>query len=229
MSNLRFFIFSFFLVLTISCKTNGIETEPLPSEFQIETSEITDSRDGQKYKIVKIGDQWWMAENLNYYTSTGSWYYDNDSAKYSKPCGRLYLWKTAMSGQASSKKSPSGVKGISPLGWHIPSLSEWTRLDRYLESFDYTGDALKEVGTINWPAPNNGTNKAMFNAVPAGTVYNDGNSFANINYQTTFLTSTIDDNAGGVWGTGLDRDKSNIRYAPLGLQNGWSIRCVKDK
>ena len=90
------------------------------------------------------------------------------------------------------------------------------------------GDDLKEKGVAHWPTPNTGTNKTLFNAVPAGTVYDDGNSFANIDYQTTFLTSTIDSNTGGVWGFGLDRDKSYITNDPLGLQNGWSIRCVRD-
>ena len=77
--------------------------------------------------------------------------------------------------------------------------------------------------------PNYGTNLTLFNAIPTGTVYNNGNSFTNINYQTTYLTSTIDDNTGGVWGRGIDCDKSDLIIAPLGLQNGWSLRCVKDK
>lgn len=222
-----FVILIFLILFNLGCTIE----EPVTSKthFKVGTSEITDTRDGQKYRIVKIGDQWWMADNLNYYTSEGSWYYNNDSIKYSNPCGRLYLWNTAMSGSTSSNKNPSGVKGISPQGWHIPSVSEWNQLESYLNSFGLSGDDLKQTGTTNWPISNSGTNKALFNAVPAGTVYNNGNSFANIDYQTTFLSSTIDDNTGGVWGRGLDRDKSIITKAPLGLQNGWSIRCVKDK
>ena len=224
MRNIRLLIWILLILFSYSCDKK--ET-PLP-ESQVETTEMTDTRDGQKYKIVKIGSQWWMAENLNYYTSTGSWYYNNDSIKYSKPCGRLYLWRTAMAGYESSSLNPSGVKGISPNGWHIPSIEEWNQLGNYLISIGLTGDDLKATGTEYWSAPNNGTNKTLFNAVPTGTVYNNGNNFANIDYQTTFLTSSIDYNTGGVWGRGLDCDKSRITVAPLGLQNGWSIRCVKD-
>ena len=217
----------YILVIGLIFLALGCEKEKPCSDF--ETSVMVDERDGQRYKIVKIGEQCWMAENLNYYTPTGSWYYDNDSINYSKPYGRLYLWETVMKGSSSSNENPSGVRGISPKGWHIPSVSEWEQLYDYLISQGLNADDLKEAGTEHWSYPNSGTNKTFFSAIPTGTVYNNGNSFANIDYQTTFLSSTIDNNTGGVWGYGIDCDKSDIRKAPLGLQNGWSIRCGKDK
>jgi len=192
---------------------------------------MVDERDGQRYKIVKIGKQWWMAENLNYYTSSGSWYYNNDSITYSKPYGRLYLWNTVMNGSKSSDKNPSKIRGISPKGWHIPSVLEWEQLLSCIRSYGLNADDLKEEGIEHWPNPNSGTNKTLFNAIPTGTVYNDGKSFANITYQTTFLTSTLTNTCSGyaVWGYGIDCDKSIVHKYPLGLENGWSIRCVKDK
>jgi uncharacterized protein (TIGR02145 family) len=217
----------YILVFILISLVFGCEKEN--SKFDSNTSVMVDERDGQKYKIVKIGEQWWMAENLNYYTSTSSWYYNNDSINYSKPYGRLYLWEVVMNGSISSNENPSGVRGISPKGWHIPSVSEWEQLYNYLTSQGLNADDLKEEGTEHWPSPNTGTNKTFFTAIPTGTVYNNGNSFANIDYQTTFLTSTIDNNTGGVWGYGIDCDKSYMRKVPLGLQNGWSVRCVKDK
>lgn len=132
-----------------------------------------------------------------------------------------------MDGEKSSDKNPSKVKGISPVGWHIPSLSEWAELNNYIRKFGFNADDLKMGGNV-WPGPKFGTNTTLFNAIPTGTVYNNGQSFANIDYQTTFLSTTLDDNTSGVWGVGIDCDKSSMRMVPLGLDNGWTVRCVKN-
>ena len=229
MKNLIQLSFTLLIFSSISCKMDNNETinsSDIKSQIQISISTMKDSRDGQIYNIVKIGDQWWMAENLNYYTPSGSWYYDNDSILYSKTYGRLYLWSTVMNGQDSSSSNPSGVQGISPTGWHIPSVAEWTVLENYLISFGLNGNALKD--TTAWDSIKTGNNRAKFNAVPAGTVYNNGSSFVDIFDYASFLTSTIDKNTGGVWGRCLDYNSSIIRSAPLGLQNGCSVRCVKN-
>ena len=126
------------LILLIGCTK-----EEISGPLEIEISVITDSRDGQEYKIVRIGKQWWMAQNLNYYTPEGSWYYENDSLTFSEPFGRLYLWDTVMQGEKSSNDNPSNVKGISPPGWHIPSAKEWEQLNKYLSHFDLKGDDMK--------------------------------------------------------------------------------------
>jgi len=213
----------FFVILIFSsgCNTNDSE-----GPFIVETNEMADPRDGQSYQIVKIGEQWWMAENLNYYTPTGSWYYNNDSLRYAETNGRLYLSEFALPKIKSTGNHSNAAQDICPPGWHIPTVEEWEELIYCIRKYELTGDDLKL--SEFWPETAHATNKAYFNAVPAGTVYNNGNSFANIRIQTRFLTSTIDETTGGVWGFGFDANSPEIKKMPLGLENGWSIRCVKD-
>ena len=88
-----------------SCKTEGSDS--------CEYGSLTDERDGQVYKIVKIGSQVWMAENLNYATDSGSYCYE-DSLKYCDKYGRLYKIDAA--------------KEACPAGYHLPSLNEYITL-----------------------------------------------------------------------------------------------------
>lgn len=70
---------------------------------------FTDSRDGQTYSIVKIGEQVWLAQNLNYATEEESWPIQSDSA--GMQFGRFYTWEAA--------------KEAVPVGWHLPSKHEF--------------------------------------------------------------------------------------------------------
>jgi len=100
---------------------------------------LIDSRDGKKYKIVKIGTQTWMAENLNYSGENddiGSCYDQNP--KNCVEYGALYTWEEAMK--------------VCPSGWHLPSVEEWQKL------VDFAGGdkiALKKLRAKNkWNEPN---------------------------------------------------------------------------
>ena len=126
------------------------------STYDVVTGTLTDSRDGQTYRTVKISGQVWMAQNLNYaytgvpfdngyYTSDStSWCYDNKPANCAK-YGRLYTWAAAMDSvgtwstngkgcgygktcSVASEGSATLVRGICPKGWHLPSNDEWNAL-----------------------------------------------------------------------------------------------------
>ena len=93
-----------------------------------------------------------------------------------------------MAGSVSSSTNPSGVQGVCPTGWHLPSDAEWIQLTNYLGA--NAGGKLKETGTTHWSSPNTGaTNETAFTALPGGHrdngscfTYIGGNGF----WQTTF-------------------------------------------
>ena len=103
------------------------------TEDNCEYGELTDARDGQVYKTVKIGRLWWMAENLNYEVE-GSYCY-NDSAEYCAKYGRLYIWSAVVDsvgrwsettkgcGNGLTCDPPPPVQGICPEGWFLPSVT----------------------------------------------------------------------------------------------------------
>jgi uncharacterized protein (TIGR02145 family) len=133
---------------------------------------LTDPRNGRTYKTVKIGNQTWMAENLNFQTPNGSWCYDSDNSNCQK-YGRLYDWKTAMAGKDPTNKNPSDVQGVCPAGWHLPSSSEWVELAKAAGgtgSFGEVGIAGERLKAKNggWYRNGNGTDNYGFSGLPGG-------------------------------------------------------------
>ena len=179
-------------------------------------------------KEIQIGNQIWMANNLDVFTETGSWYYNNSCA-YSQPNGRLYLWEFAMNGAQNSSSTPSGVQGLCPEGWHIPSQDEWQMLCDHLNSLGLNANDLKSTDSLLWPSPHLGTNSTNFNAVPTGTVFNEGTTSANIDVFVSYLSTTLDEQTGAPYAFDIRTNSSEIvKSIPVGYNNAWSVRCVKN-
>ena len=186
---------------------------------------LIDTRDGQKYATVCIGKQNWMAQNLNF-NAPGSVTYDNNPAN-GAIYGRLYDYKTIMQGADSSKTNPSGVRGVCPKGWHVPSNAEFETLDDAV-GFNNDGGSLK--AKILWNSPNTGaTNSSGFTGLPGGFTHFISNpeAFLNLGTFADFATTTNEDGFWVIWN--LVYDSPDIQLTQ-GLFENWGVscRCLKD-
>lgn len=213
----------------------------------VETGTFTDERDGTVYKWVKIGDQTWMAENLKYLpivvkpdtipnTEPCYYVYDYDGTDVAaaketdnyRIYGVLYNWSAVMNGAASSNTIPSGVQGLCPAGWHIPSDAEWVQLLDFLGGEAIAGGPLKEAGTEHWAEPNTGaTNRTGFTAIPGG-LYNGNGDFCAITFYNGWWSTTAFDKTFS-FGCGVYFDDSEVTHNYAPKHYGFSVRCLKDK
>jgi len=174
---------------------------------------FTDTRDGKIYKITKIGEQVWMAENLNYEAEGNRCY--NDSTAYCGKYGRLYNWKTAMK--------------VCPSGWHLPTNKELDLLMATVGGKKTAGKYLKATNGWNdyGKISGNGEDKFGFSAMPGGGGNSDG-IFGDVG------------NYGGWWNnvSGYDSDSTYYRgifcfSKDVGYGNYdeyllFSVRCLQD-
>jgi uncharacterized protein (TIGR02145 family) len=131
--------------------------------YGMDKEQFCDERDGKKYVYVKIGEQTWMAENLNYNASgskcgNGSTLSDANTTTCDT-YGRLYDWSTAMA--------------VCPFGWHLPSNAEWDALMTAVGGSSTAGKYLK--ATSGWNSNGNGLDSYGFSALPGGYGSSGGN------------------------------------------------------
>jgi uncharacterized protein (TIGR02145 family) len=254
--------FFFFLIVLSVCsisfaqtsliinKTNGTSASFLLTEIKNITfsgGETVADIDGNVYRTVKIGNQWWMAENLKVtryrngdaipnVEDAGEWaslisgaycYYDNDPSN-ADIYGRLYNWYAI-----------NDSRNIAPVGWHVPTDDEWKELEIFLgispadvDGIDYRGTEeggkLKEAGTSHWKSPNTGANNSSgFTALPGGSRKYDGEFPGVIGENALFWSSTIWDNNEPLYRY-LSGGRADIYRQWWYRQCGFSIRCVKD-
>ena len=229
-------------------------TTTSPSTFICGISTIIDI-DSNVYNTVQIGQQCWMKENLrttkyadNTNIAQGSatsnttayWYYPNNDASNKPTHGLLYNWPAVMHGAASSSANPSGVQGICPNGWHVPSDAEWTQLTDYVSSqSEYVcGEnsmfiAKSLAATIAWNTStyectigNNldANNYTGFNALPAGE-YLSG--FQGFRETAEFWTTTAESNTlASKWC--MCYEYRHVYSLSNSKNQGLSVRCIKD-
>ncbi len=201
--------------------------------------------DGHKYKTVKIGDQCWMAENLksthyaNGFTITYNYPYDNDVGN-AHTYGRLYIWEAVMNGASSSNSNPSGVQGICPDGWHVPSDAEWKELEMTLGMTTTEADGADWRGTHSegrklketeeaflWvDDANRGINNSGFTALPAGR--RDIAGIYTYLAQRTYFWTTTEFSIDNAWYRALVYNNGGVYRYNYFKGNAYSVRCLKD-
>jgi uncharacterized protein (TIGR02145 family)/uncharacterized repeat protein (TIGR02543 family) len=209
--------------ITLYAKWNAviIVPEPIVTTFK-------DTHDGKEYKKVTIGNQTWMAENLNYddHIMTSDVCYNKDTSNCAK-YGRLYDWATAMGGRSSSSSNPSGVQGVCPAGWHLPSDAEWTELTEYVGGASKAGTKLKS--STGWTSSSSvpvGTNEYGFSALPGGYGSSGGSFDYAGNYG--FWWSATEDNAYGAWRRDMIYIIEYVNGYGSSKTDLFSVRCVEN-
>ena len=229
----------------------------VPKEYYLNPNvaydSITDTRDGKVYKIVTIGDQVWMAENLNYADSVEtpslkgrSWCFGNDDAKCALT-GRYYTWAAAMDSVALARDTVNpmicgyGVKcaadsmrvrGICPEGWHLPDTMEIKKLISTVGRTRVSGAMLKS--SKGWSSASGVAEDAFgFSAMAGGYVNGE---LPRGELKTYFIATGSD---AKFWGS-VSHDKYYGEALKLSSSNGDAdlsspdkydgnnIRCIKD-
>lgn len=211
------------------------------SATSFETGSMTDSRDGRSYKTVTIGEQTWMAENLNFAynepTSTldsSSFCYDNENENCEK-FGRLYLWSAAMDSAAVLNADGKGcgagvtcdaaesVHGVCPEGWRLPQVKDWNILIAAVGNMFTAGADLKSAEGWEEGA---GRDSYGFTALPAGYRH-FGGTFGSMGEYAYFWTSEeyVVDHANY---QSFEYNKNDAVGSMSGKNNAYSVRCIKE-
>ena len=220
----------------------GCQEEETPVRV-IETSTVTDI-DGHVYKTVKIGNQWWMAENL-----AVTRFNDGSALDFFALNDADTLWANAVNpsytvindtlfGYLYNFNVVENAKNIAPEGWHVPTDAEWKALEEEI------GMSQEESNSLGWRGSNEanklvvkysqgwpsgvalfGTDEFGFNAKPGGCRLFNGE----LNYQgnlTFWWTASTEGNEG--WYRYIDADQTRIFRQHTYKGYGMSIRCVKN-
>lgn len=240
----------FILIVVLLCQCE--KDEPDPNENWVIGADWIDTRDGNTYATIPIGDQVWMAENMAYLPSVynvedGSEDEGNESVPFYYVLG--YDGTEISAAKATSNYSTYGVLynwyaalEACPDGWHLPSDDEWTELELYLGGSDSAGMKLK--ATWGWDFSKwrdnygNGNNESGFTALPGGDRYFDSrsqdqetygfNGSGTIGFWWTASESNIYGEETYVYSRYLFNSSDYVRKFEKLKHEAISVRCIKD-
>jgi uncharacterized protein (TIGR02145 family) len=192
-------------IYTPTTSTTSSSTSSTTTSTSTSTSTTTSTTTLYPFPLVTICDQTWIAKNLDVthyrngdvipqattqsqmlaygFSQIGCWSYAAYNTANGTVYGKLYNWYAV-----------NDSRGLAPLGYHVPTINEWTTLINCLGGNSVAGGKIKEVGTAHWTSPNTGaTNESGFTALGAGLNPSSGTVTyppSNINYFTYFWTAT---------------------------------------
>jgi len=222
------------LTLVVSCQKEQ------PEDLVLEYSTLTDI-DGNTYKTVKIGNSWWMCENLkvsrfNDGTALNAVLF-NDTASWQSNAS-FKFFNDSLYGKLYNYQAVSDAKGLAPEGWHVATDADWKALERAIgidslevDLFAWRGTNEANLilceGSNNWPtySAHFGSNKYGLAIQPGGIVQIQGLPTAN-SLEAYFWTATTQGQQAiyrslSYQRTQIFRQKADMRY-------GMSVRCVKN-
>jgi uncharacterized protein (TIGR02145 family) len=211
--------------ITYSYTNNALCTATASIQFVIRNpsfvicgSVLTDPRDNKTYPTVKIGNQCWMAEDLNYGTEISSALDQRDNCtpeKYHNPASSIehpasvYQWDELMNYDESVS-----TQGLCPPGWHVPSEADWNTLFVEYTNNGFAGSPLKYSGFSGFNALLNGARHLTEKWDYAG-------------FATFFWSSTMH-GVNKAWAHGMNEPDPSVSAYPGFRSNAFSVRCLRD-
>ncbi len=173
---------------------------------------MSDKRDGQRYKIISIGKQLWMAENLNFKTKGGSWCYKLKPGNCNK-YGQLYNWEIA--------------KNVCPRAWHLPTDKEWKTLVTYLGGNKAAYKKMRH-NSSSWKSSSvESNNSSGFSALAGGYRFINGTYF-NISYGALYWSASEKTDS-TAWSRLLYYSKTKVqRSSKTKKTTAFSVMCIKN-
>jgi uncharacterized protein (TIGR02145 family) len=177
-------------------------------DFCEDIATFTDARDGKTYRLITVGSQVWMGDNLNF-NMPGSWCYDG-LASNCEQFGRLYTYQMALN--------------ACPSGWHLPTDTEWSQLVAAVAPSP--GGKLKSKEF--WSSPNTGAvNSVCFSGVPGGYRNSENEQFNTTGFFGYWWSATADGTDFAICRS-MTFNSTAVERLTLKKADGLSIRCVKN-
>lgn len=189
---------------------------------------------GNIYRTIQIGGQNWMAENLKVSiyrngetipnlnsvqwssATSGAWVYYQNNADFECPYGKLYNWFAA-----------ADPRNVCPIGWHVPTQSDWLQLEANLGGELLSGGKMKSTGFDHWASPNeSASNESGFSVLPSGVVSSSATSlFLN---ESAYFWSSTPINVAVASGYFLSYYAGQSYQIESPRNEGYAIRCIQD-